>query len=234
VLLGVSLGVSKADIDFDKNRGDSDIDAFIGSLYGSWFTERYYLDASLSYGYQEYENNRNVTVGAIHRNANSDHDGSIFSGYLEGGYNVSFGRWMLGPFASLNYLYLDEDGFTESGAGSLDLSVDDRQTDALFSQLGTVVAGRLAYENFELMPEVRLAWKYDFDIDDQVITSAFAGAPGVKFSIDGQDVERNSLVVEVGATLFHKNGLSIPVKYAAEFQDGYTAQGILGLIRFEF
>jgi len=234
VLLGVSLGASKADIDFDNNMGDSDIDAFIGSLYGSWFTKNYYLDASLSYGYQEYANNRNITIGAIHRNANSDHDGSIFSGYLEGGYNASFGRWMLGPFASLNYLYLDEDGFTESGAGSLDLRVDDRQTDALLSQLGAVVAGRLAYENFELMPELRLAWKYDFDIDDRVTTSSFAGAPGAKFSIDGQDVERNSLVVEIGATLFHKNGLSIPVKYAAEFQNGYTAQGILGLIRFEF
>ena len=234
VLLGVSLGVSRADIDFDNNMGDSGIDAFIGSLYGSWFTKNYYLDASLSYGYQEYNNNRNITIGAIHRNANSDHDGSIFSGYLEGGYNFSFGRWMLGPYATMNYLYLDEDGFTESGAGSLDLSVDDRQTDALFSQLGAVVAGRLSYENFEVMPELRLAWQHDFDIDDQVVTSSFAGAPGVKFSIDGQNIERNSLVAEVGATLFHKNGLSVPIKYSAEFRDDYTAHGVLGLIRYEF
>jgi len=234
LLLGVSLGLSSADIDFEDNLGDSNVDASIGSLYGSWFTGRYYLDASISYGYQEYDNTRNVTIGAIERTATSDHDGSIFSGYLEGGYNFSFGRWMLGPFAALNYLYLDEDGFTESGAGSLNLSVDDRQTDALLSQLGAVVAGRLTYENFELMPELRLAWKYDFDIDDQVITSSFAGAPGAKFSIDSQDVERNGLLFEAGATLFHKNGLSIPIKYAAEFRDGYTAQGILGLIRFEF
>jgi uncharacterized protein YhjY with autotransporter beta-barrel domain len=234
VLLGISLGASKADIDFDDNMGDSDVDAFIGSLYGSWFTKNYYLDASLSYGYQEYDNNRNITIGAIHRNADSDHDGSIFSGYLEGGYNFSFGRWMLGPYATMNYLYLDEDGFTESGAGSLNLSVDDRETDALLSQLGAVVAGRLSYDNFELMPELRLAWKHDFDIDDQVVTSAFAGAPGVKFSIDGQDLEQNSLVVEVGATLFYKNGLSVPIKYAAELRDDYTAHGVLGLIRYEF
>ncbi|MEA1947231.1 MAG: autotransporter domain-containing protein [Thermodesulfobacteriota bacterium] len=234
MLIGISLGAWRADIDFENNMGDSDVDAFVGSLYGSWFTERYYLDASLSYGYQEYDNTRNITIGAIERTATSDHDGNIFSGYLEGGYNYSFGRWMLGPFGTLNYLYLDEDGFTESGAGSLNLSVDDRQTEAMFSQLGAVVAGRLTYENFELMPELRLAWKHDFDIDDQVVTSVFVGAPGVKFSIDGQDIERNSLMVEVGATLLHKNGLSVPIKYAAELRNGYTAHGVLGLIRYEF
>ncbi len=234
VLFGISLGASSADIDFKNSMGDSNIDAYIGSLYGSWFTRRYYLDASLSYGYQEYDNSRKITIGAIHRTATSDHDGSIFSSYLEGGYNFSFNRWMLGPFGTLNYLYLDEDGFTESGAGSLNLKVDNRQTKAMFSQLGAVVAGKLTFENFELMPELRLAWKHDFDIDDQVITSVFAGAPGVEFSIKGQDVEQNSLMVEVGATLFYKNGLMFPIKYAAEFRDGYNAQGILGLIRYEF
>jgi subtilase-type serine protease len=234
MLLGISLGISRADIDFENNMGEGGIDAFIGSLYGSWFTGRYYLDASLSYGTQEYDNIRNITFGGIDRTGASDHDGTLFSGYLEGGYNLSLGPWMLGPFATLNYLYLDEDGFTESGAGSLNLIVDDCRTGAVLSQLGAVAAERLTYENFELMPELRLAWKHDFDIDHQIITSAFTGAPGVKFSIEGQKVERNSLLVEVGATLFHTSRLSVPIKYAAEFRNGYTAQRMLCQVRYEY
>ncbi|MBC2704105.1 autotransporter outer membrane beta-barrel domain-containing protein [Desulfobacula sp.] len=234
MLFGISLGFSRADIDFEHNMGDGDIDASMVSLYGSWFTGRYYLDASLSYGYQEYDTIRNITIGDIERTAASDHDGTIFSGYLEGGYNFSFDRCMLGPFAALNYLSHSEDSFTESGAGALNLRVDDRRTEALFFQIGAVAARRLTYENFELMPELRLAWKHDFAIDDQVITGAFAGAPGTKFSIDGQNIDSNSLLLEAGATFFYKNGLSFPIKYTAEFRDGYMAQEVFFLIRYEF
>ncbi len=232
-LLGFSMGISSADIDFDKNLGEGDIEAFMMSLYGSWFTERYYLDASLSFGNQDYGNTRNITIGGIDRTYTSNHDGDIFSGYLEGGYNFSFGRWMLGPFAVLNYLYLDEEGFTESGDGLLNLKVDDRQTEALFFQLGAVTAGRLTYKNFDVMPELRMAWKHDFDIDEQVITAAFSGASDVKFSIAGQNVEQNSFLLEAGITFFHKNGLSFPIKYAAELSSGYKAHALFFLIRYE-
>ncbi|MFO7965580.1 MAG: autotransporter outer membrane beta-barrel domain-containing protein [Desulfobacterales bacterium] len=146
----------------------------------------------------------------------------------------SFGHCLLGPFAAFNYLYLDEDDFTESGAGALNLMVDERQTEALFSQIGLVAAGRMTYKNIEVMPELRLAWKHDFEIDEQVITSAYAGAPGVKFSIDSQQIEPNSILMETGGTLFYRNGLSLPIKYTAEFSDGYKSQGVLLLIRYLF
>ena len=233
-LLGFSTGVSGAEIDFDNNLGKGDIDAFIMSLYGSWFTERYYLDASLSFGNQDYSNSRNIIIGGIERTYSSNHDGTIFSSYLEGGYNFSFNSHTLGLFTALNYLYLDEDGFTESGDGVLDLKVDDRQTEALFSQLGAVAASRLTFENFDLMPELRVAWKHDFEIDDQVITAAYTGAPDVKFSIAGQNVDRDSLLLEAGATLFYKNELSIPIKYAAEFRNDYSNHALFGLIRYEY
>ena len=116
----------------------------------------------------------------------------------------------------------------------MNLTVDSSETDALISELGGVVATIFRYERFDLIPELRLAWKHDFDIDDRVVTSSFAGAPGIKFSVEGQPVEKDGIVFELGATLFHRSGISVPVKYSAEFREGYSSHGILGMFRYEF
>ena len=233
-ILGASLGYSAADIDLDNNRGSSDITGVAGSIYGSYFTDRFYVDGSLSIAPQKYNNARNITVGSLQNTAYSKHNGQLFSGYVESGVNFNSGNWTIGPFGSLYGFHLKEDGFTETGAGGMNLVVDKRTTDALISELGGVIATIIRYGRIDLIPELRLSWRHDFDIGDRVITSSFAGAPGIKFSVDGQPVERNGLVIEAGATLFHRNGLSIPIRYSGEFREGYSSHGILGMLRYEF
>ena len=134
----------------------------------------------------------------------------------------------------MQYTYLDEDGFTEKDAGSLNLVVDSRYTDALVSQLGFRAAGVFNTGIGRLVPEASLAWLYDFDIDDRVVTSAFAGAPGVSFSVDGQDVEQHGAVVGAGITLMNASGLVTSIAYSGEFRDGYDAHAVIGQLRIEF
>jgi uncharacterized protein with beta-barrel porin domain len=51
-----------------------------------------------------------------------------------------------------------------------------------------------------------LLWSYDFDVDDRVLTTAYAGAPGAAFSIRGQPAARNGLLVRPGLTFVHPAG----------------------------
>jgi len=88
------------------------------------------------------------------------------------------------------------------------------------------------YGNF--LPEVSLAWSHDFDIDDHVVRASFAGSPGASFSIDGQDVERNGLILGAGLTFIHKSGLSTSFRYKGEFREGYKSNGVMGEIRYSF
>ena len=233
-LAGLSFGYSSNDLNFDTNAGDGDIDSYFGSLYTGWYHDAFYLESVLTYGSQAYDNKRNVVVGATRLTAHSDHDGNLYSAYLGSGYNFGDDIWQIGPFVSLEYLYLDEDGFEEKGAGVLNLIVDDRQTDALISQLGVRAARYFDTGLGALVPELSLAWLYDFDIDDRVITSSFAGASGDAFSITGQEVEQNGVVVGAALTLMQVNGIESSLTYSGEFRDGYDAHALIGQIRIAF
>jgi uncharacterized protein YhjY with autotransporter beta-barrel domain len=234
-LAGVSIGTSGVSIGLDGNQGDGNIKGLFGSLYGSYFTRSMYLDMALSYGGQSYENSRNFLVGNLGGTAESEHSGDLFSGYVEGGCNFQRQNWILQPYAGLLYSSLAEESFSETGAGPLSLNVASRRNDSLVSELGLRLNHVIPVENGNLIPELTLAWNYDFEIDDPVVTSSFAGSPSFYFSVRGQETERNGGAVGVGLTFLTTRGISTSLKYRGEFRDNYRSHGILGeLIRYEF
>ena len=233
-LVGLGFGYSNTNIDLDQNQGDGEIDSYYGSLYGSYFSEKGYLDGVLSYGRQDYDSHRRIVIGSIQQTARSDHDGESLSAMVEGGLNFDHQPWVLQPFANLQYLYLDEDEFTEGGAGGLNQKVESRKTKALVSELGLRVSPVIQLETGLLIPEASLAWLYDFDIDDRVVKSSFADQPGTEFSIDGNDAEQNGAAVGIGLTFQGKSGFKPSLKYSGEFRDGYNAHGVTGELRWEF
>ena len=106
-LFGLGFGYSETNVDLDQNQGDSDINSYYVSLYGSFFNEKGYLDGILSYGRQDYDSHRRIVVGSIQQTARSDYDGESFSAMVEGGLNFDHRPWVLQPFANLKYIYLD-------------------------------------------------------------------------------------------------------------------------------
>jgi uncharacterized protein YhjY with autotransporter beta-barrel domain len=234
LMAGLSLGYSRSDIDLDRDQGSGDVKSLFSSLYGSYFDKNLYIDAILSYGWDWYDNRRMIRIGGILGEATSEHDGQLFSGYLGGGYYFDFKPFSVGPYGSLQYIYLDEESFEEEGAGGVNLRVDDRQTDALFSELGLRMVGRFAGEYGNFLPEISLGWGYDFDIDDHVVRASFAGSPGASFSIEGQDVERNGLILGAGLTFIHKSGFSTSFRYKGDFRGDYKSNAVMGEIRYVF
>jgi outer membrane autotransporter protein len=231
---GLSLGYSRTDVDLDHHQGDGSIKTFTGSLYGSYFTRNAFVEGAVSYGRNWYDNTRLIAIGPILRKASSDHDGNLFSAYLGGGYGFDIRDWMIGPFASLRYIYLSEESFRERGADSLNLTVDHRNTNSLTSELGLRLARIFKTRYGSLIPEASAAWSYDFDIDDRIITASFDGFPGAAFSIDGQPVERNGAVLGTGLTFIHKSGLSTSLRYRGEFREKYRSHGVIGELRLMF
>src|SRR4030042_3665595 len=116
--------------------GQGEIESYLGSLYGSHFTDCMYLDTTLSYGRQCYENVRTVEVGTLTGAAHSAHHGDVYSAYAEAGWNLSLRKWTLQPFAALRYTFLDEGSYDESGVDGIHLRAEERKTDALVSDLG--------------------------------------------------------------------------------------------------
>lgn len=153
---------------------------------------------------------------------------------ISGGYIWQLKRWALEPFASLQYTYLDESSFEESGAGSVDLSVEDRQTQALVSELGLRLAQVWKQANFTLIPELSAAWSRDFNIDDRALVSSFRSSSSMTFSLPGQARATDALLTGAGITLVLSHGVSTSVRYNGELRDHYSAHTVQGELRFSF
>jgi subtilase-type serine protease len=198
------------------------------------FGDRSYIEGALSYGVNDYSNDRRVEIGGIRRNADSDHDGNVWFAALGGGYTVPWNTWMLQFFGSLEYGRLDEESFEESGAGAISLRTDDRQTEYLVSELGLCLSRAFSTQNGIVIPEISVGWKYDYDIDDQIVTTSFVGSPGAAFSIEGQDIDRNAVIFCAGLTFQNKGGFGTSIRYNGELRDDYSAHGIIGEIMYRF
>ncbi|NOQ52065.1 MAG: autotransporter domain-containing protein, partial [Desulfuromonadaceae bacterium] len=234
VLGGFSLGYAYTDIQGEGQTTSGDLKSTYLSAYGTYFTEKGYLESVLSYGLQSYDNWRRIAIGAIDRQAFSSHDGHTFSAFLRGGYNFDRRPWVISPYAALKYINLSEDAFEETGAGAINLTISGRDTDSLSSEIGARFQRVINVSMGALVPELSLAWNYDFAIDDRIITAGFAGSPGTFFPTEAPKIERNSVVVETGISLINRSGFTTHIQYAGTFRKSYRDHSILGELRYEF
>jgi len=234
LFLGASAAYADTDVDQDKQRGNGEIEGWMASLYGSYSLDKAYVDGSLSYGSNDYDVKRKVRVGDIQRTARSDHDGDVFAASLESGYPLSKQDTLLEPFGRLQYIRLEEDAFTESGADSVNQHISSRDTDSLTSEIGLRVSRVYQKAAGWLTTDASVAWLHDFDIDDRTITTSYTGAPASSFSIPGQDVEKNGVTLGFGVGFESRKGVSTSLNYNGEFRDGFSAHGVVGRISYRF
>jgi outer membrane autotransporter protein len=234
LIAGGGIGYFYTDVNLDQNFGSGRINSFGGSLYGTYFTDRFYLEGVFAYARNKYDDSRNITIGSLQQTANSSHYGNAYSGSLEGGYNLRAQEWIFRPFAWLGYVYLDEEAFDEEGSGGADLRVDARRTSDLLSELGLRVGRAFKVETGSVIPELKAAWLHNFDIDDRRMTASFTGFPGAGFVSAGRDIEKNGASVGAGITYLHKSGISASLYYNGEFWGSYTSNGVYGQLRYEF
>ena len=233
-LLGGSAGYTDTGINITDSAGDGDIDSTFGSLYGSMFNKKWYVDFALSCGAHNYDNHREVNVGAISGFATSQHDGDMWSTFVESGYNLVAETWLFQPFTSLRYTSLDEDGYQESGMDGVNLVVEERRTESVILNLGLRFSRSFAIEDWSLIPEAVVAWNHDFDIDSQRIIAGFDSAPGYTFDMEPADYEKDGVIIGVGITAIRKNHISLTLNYNGEFRDQYKAHALTGGVRIEF
>jgi uncharacterized protein YhjY with autotransporter beta-barrel domain len=233
LLVGISGGYAKSSAGLDGGEGSGDIGSYYGSLYGSYSLKNLNFDAVFSYGKSRYDTNRLISTGGAAVQADSSHDGGLFSGYLRAGVPFRFDNWVLEPFASAQYVHLNEKGYTESGAGGLGLKVDGTTTRSLVSEVGTRFTRVFFFENGKIVPEISAAWLHDFDITDQTLSSSFAGAPGSAFTVAGPRTAKDGATAGAGITFMNGEAFSMSLNYSGEYRDDISHR-VLGEIRINF
>jgi outer membrane autotransporter protein len=150
------------------------------------------------------------------------------------GLPFSSGVTTITPLASLAYVKLDQNGYTESDRNDTGaaLSVDSTKTDSLRSGLGAKLSVALATGELSPTLEARAVWNHEFADTHQNITASFDD--GDSFTTNGVSQSRDSANLGVGVSLKSKNGQTLSVNYDAEVKNDYVSHTAALKARFDF
>ncbi len=175
--VGINFGFATTEIE-DVGGVDDPLDVLTLQLgsYAGYSTGNLGVEAYAGIGFNDFEATRNIQVGTFSDSAQGDWSGTHFNGSLRAGYDIDIGeKFWIRPAASLDYLRLKENAYTETGPTGIALDVDERT-----SSLGGVTAmlnfgAKLQGKRTWLRPALRVGYRNDF-INDGVVTNyRFAG-----------------------------------------------------------
>ncbi len=224
-----STGIDGAGVNL-TNR--TDIDSYQGTLYSSWNAGAWYVDAALGYGKHQYDTKRYVALA--NASVTGSHDANQYLVKIGGGYPMQMGKVTITPMASLTYVNLDQDGYTEtdrSNSGAA-LTVSSTKTDSFRSGLGAKVSVPLSEGTLKTVVEARALWNYEFADTNQDIAARFAG--GTSFTTNGVSQARDSANLGLGLNLSTANRQNLSVNYDAEVKSDYVGHTASVKFRYDF
>jgi subtilase-type serine protease len=231
-LIGISIAGSRANVDYSYSGTSSDIDSVFCSLYGSYFVDTWHIGVTLGYGRSWYDSKRGIPFMGL--SAESDYQGNAYSAAVELGNNFGGTEMLLEPVVGLGYTAVQQDSYTEKGAGSLNLKVDSETTDGIYSKLGVRAAKEFRFEdkpNMRFVPNVSAFWIHDF-ADSVELDSAFIG--GGSFTTEGLDPLRDTFNIGAGLNVYYNNNVRLFIDYGWQSESNFNSHTVQAGAQWSF
>lgn len=231
---GVFFGYTDTSTDIDTLSDESDTLNLQLGVYGTHrLDDHWSVNATASVSYLQFDTERSTTSGT----ASADFDGLGLYGTVEALYDLNPDEdWVISPLGGLEASFIDRQGYTETGAGALNLDVQDDSNTFLTTLLGVQVAGTLDTEAFRLTPSARVAWALQTLDDNASTTSSFTAAPASTFTTDGAARTRSSARIDVGLDLQPQDSQNWNAfaRYTTDLTDGAQDHVVRLGVRFAF
>lgn len=232
---GVYAGYQGINARYDGG-GRNQINSALFGGYASWRKGGFYSDAIASGGYSSYNSRRPIEFSTIDRTATSKSDGGLFNAYLDFGYDWQWGNFTFGPVLAGQYTYVGIAPFTERGADSLNLRVDQQNANSLRTSLG----GRIAYawklnDSVAIVPEIRMLWQHEFLNNPRNIGATLDGGAGPGVGYETSAPGRDSVFAGAGLSAQLGERWNAYFYYNADFgRQDYVGQMISGGLGWKF
>ncbi len=197
LVLGAAISSGTARLSFDNNDSGKSRGTAL-AVYGSYASGPWAFKGSASLAWNNNHMDRVVTVGALNRVASSDFDSNTLSAYGEATYSLPMnGGWTLQPLAALSLSRDKVNGFTETGAGALNLQVAGQTITSTKSLLGA----KASFDAGSIRLEPRIIWAHEFGDINTPMTAQFQGpANASPFQVSGVALKRDTLILGLGAS----------------------------------
>ena len=228
--LAFGYGTNKVDQQ-DIRQGDSTrINSYQLSAYGSKSMGATYVDGVLAYAQNTFSAQR---AAALARTATASWKGNQFAARIGAGYRMPMGSFTVVPVASLEWLRLKQDAYTENGAGALNLQVNSQTTTRIKSSIGAKFLAGWSIGSTDIKPEAHAFWVHDFSSRNISTTAGFEGG-GAAFTTVGAPLARDGYDIGLGLTALTGKNSKVTLSYNFEGRSGFTQQAISITGRWSF
>ena len=222
---GIALGYAGGTQWLNGFTGRGTSDSYNFALYGSFTANAFYIDTLAGYGYNDNQMQRQILIpGLPTRNAQGRTGANQFTAQAETGYKIDIyerAAASITPFARLQAATVTQNGFSESGASSLNLNVAQQTTNSVRSVLGAELAGAIdAGWRDKLALQVRLGWAHEHADTSRPMTASFAGAPTLGFTVYGAAPQRDAAILGLAANTAIAEAWGLYLRYDGEVGTG--------------
>lgn len=232
--IGASLGAVNSDLEWERSLDSGDQGAILAGVYASYGVDGYYLESSLSYAMYNNEAKRTNPVNSSIRPVATDFDGKSWLASIGGGYDFLLGNWIIGPAASLGYIYVEMDDFQEYGGDFLSMNVKSKSNSGFVTSLGVSAATLLHAGEMTFLPRLEVAWRHDTNGDEYTLHASFRDYPNTSFSVPGAGAGKNILSGSLGITALISDVWSGQVGLASDIGADYQNLTLAGSVTFKF
>jgi outer membrane autotransporter protein len=240
LIIGAAFAYAFTGIDSDNyNDTQTDINTYQLSAYGEYAVGKdYFLSANLSLAYNEIDTLRK-NVGIARDTATADF------GSMQYGASFAFGKdfrlftpgsktgIILTPRVTADYLLVDVDNYSETGAGGVSLDNVSTETYARLD-LGVLLDAEWNIETSRgsiVNPSFHAGYKYDIIQDDIDVSSNFTGG-GPSFDTDGIKPDEHTFNFGTGLGYDTLEKWSVNAEYDYEFKEDFHAHA--GKVRVKY
>ena len=159
-----------------------------------------------------------------------DTKGHLFKGIATVGYNVGGASLTFEPYVGIDFTSGRINGFTETGMGTLNLTVRDIEA----KRTDLVVGARFAAPTGSIVPYANVAYRYNLNDNPSVVTGYFNGVSSAPFTVSAIGSGRSAFDVDVGISAKIGTGASVFVGYQGTFRNDLNSHGANGGVRISF
>ena len=228
VRIGGYFGYSRGDYDVDSRRSKADTDNYHLGLYAAGQQDAFSLRGALGYTWHKIEGKRNVDFSGFSDRLKSDYDANSLLAFTEAGYRFGQPEMNVEPFINLSYIRLHTDSFQESG-GAAALSVRNETMNTFYSTLGVRGVTELP-KNVSLYGS--LGWQHAYGDKNTSSRMAFAGSDA--FVTQGQAVDDNVMVGDIGVSVKLSRAATLDVGYQGQFGADTRVNSVNANLRWSF
>jgi outer membrane autotransporter protein len=239
VYTGFAYGYTRDDLNWKQNQGLARIDSYYGTVYAGGASGHYYAQTAIIGALTRYQATRNMyfnstSFDSYFKHAWHDKGGWEVLSNFETGFWIGGAPSKLRLYASADYVYSYRSPFQESGAGVLDLAVQEYSTNLLRIETGAELLHCLNMRLTQWTPHFTIGAAFEKRFRGKNSQSSFVGQSCV-MDVVGLLPQRTLLLLDAGLIgRMFRDHLYFIADYQGEWGSGYSNSTVALELKMEF